>query len=253
MVHFIFISRSRMSGHGFSVVIPVFNELDNIEPLLLEITQACQDLPYYEIVVVDDCSNDGTYEKLKSLKAKMSQIQLLRHVRNAGQSISVIDGVRAAKFSWIITLDGDGQNDPADIPRLIQELQNHGFDEKVLVAGFRNKRQDNWLRLLSTKVANRIRSNLLKDDCPDSGCGLKLFAQVTFLQLPLFNHVHRFLPALFKRAGGQVLNVKVNHRPRLRGVSKYGVMNRLWVGIVDLFGVAWLMRRPIKSEIEIYD
>jgi dolichol-phosphate mannosyltransferase len=159
--------------------------------------------------------------------------------------------VRAARADWILTLDGDGQNDPADIPALIERLHEHPASGQSLqlVMGHRAKRQDSWLRRLSSRVANGVRSRLLRDATPDSGCGLKLFSRQGFLELPYFDHMHRFLPALVQRNGGAVVSVRVNHRPRTRGRSKYGLHNRLWVGIVDLFGVSWLLRRAKLPEV----
>lgn len=157
----------------------------------------------------------------------------------------------AARYEWITTLDGDGQNDPADIPLLLAKLDDPAQPQNLeLLAGWRAKRIDTYLKRLSSRVANGVRSRLLRDNTPDTGCGLKLFARETFLQLPNFDHVHRFLPALVMRNGGAVVSVPVHHRARERGTSKYGVNNRLWVGIVDLFGVAWLQRRVRLPDID---
>jgi dolichol-phosphate mannosyltransferase len=157
--------------------------------------------------------------------------------------------VQAARAEWIVTLDGDGQNDPADIPQLMQALR--GADDSLkLVIGNRTTRKDTWLRRISSRVANGVRRGLLRDGTPDTGCGIKLMHRSTFMQLPWFNHMHRFLPALFQRAGARVESVPVRHRARTRGVSKYGLRNRLWVGIVDLFGVRWLiLRNPPMTRI----
>ena len=237
--------------NSISVVIPFYNESENVAPLIEEIVACMKDFPTYEIVAVDDGSSDGTYEKLLALKDQHSSLRVVRHKTNFGQSAGVVTGVKHAKYDWIATLDGDGQNDPKDIAKLVAQMpKDLKSNQAILLIGNRNQRQDNWLRLTSTKIANGVRKSLLKDDCPDTGCGIKLFNRSTFLLLPHFKHVHRFLPALFKRAGGLVINVPVSHRPRLRGQSKYGVMNRLWVGIVDLFGVAWLQRRPCKPEVD---
>lgn len=233
---------------GVSVVIAVYNEIENIEPLLSEVQQALANLERFEMIVVDDASQDGTRQRLAELTKSNPHLRVVNHSRNFGQSIAVVSGVRAAKFAWVATLDGDGQNDPADIPKLLAAVQQHPINRPILVAGNRVKRRDTWVKRRSSKIANGIRDRLLKDDCPDSGCGLKLFQRQVFLQLPHFNHLHRFLPALFKRVNGLVINVPVNHRPRLRGTSKYGTMNRLWVGIVDMFGVMWLARRSCPLE-----
>jgi dolichol-phosphate mannosyltransferase len=158
--------------------------------------------------------------------------------------------VKASRHDWIVTMDGDGQNDPADIPRLLQAAVRHPAPDRVqLVAGQRRRRADSWLRRFSSRVANATRSRLLGDRTPDTGCGLKLIRREAFLDLPYFDHVHRFLPALVQRQGGTVVLVEVNHRRRERGRSHYGIGNRLWVGIVDLLGVLWLKRRHRRTNI----
>jgi dolichol-phosphate mannosyltransferase len=171
------------------------------------------------------------------------EIRLIRHSVRSGQSAAVATGVRAARAAWIATLDGDGQNDPADIPRLLEAVRQSGTRRLRLVMGNRTTRRDTWLRRLSSRVANGVRGGLLKDGTPDTGCGIKVFDRAVFMDMPRFNHMHRFMPALFQREGYEVLSVPVNHRERMRGQSKYGLHNRLWVGIVDLFGVMWLIRR----------
>lgn len=234
-----------------SVVVPFFNEAENVGPLVEEIHSALAGKVEFELVAVDDGSSDETASRLEALARQFPELRLVRHRHNCGQSIALISGIRAARAPWVVTLDGDGQNDPADIPRLLAERDAHaGENIPLLIAGERAKRNDNWLRRLSSRVANSVRQGLLHDDCSDTGCGLKLFPREVFMTVPHFNHLHRFLPALFKRAGGRVLNVPVNHRPRTRGSSKYGVWNRLGVGIVDLFGVRWLQSRPCRAEIE---
>ena len=232
-----------------SVVIPFYNEADNVEPLLQRVCSALSGHLAYEIVAVDDGSGDGTWACLTRIGKAMPALRVLRHRSNFGQSAALLSGVRAAGAAWIVTMDGDGQNDPADIPRLLAARDARPAGAPLLVAGNRLVRNDSWLRRLSSRIANRVRSALLKDDCVDTGCGLKLFPRETFLELPHFDHMHRFLPALFRRAGVTVVNVPVNHLPRLRGRSKYGVMNRLGVGIVDLVSVMWLQRRPCRPEL----
>jgi len=227
-----------------SVVVPVKNEQDNIEPLVREIAAALSGRAVFEIIYVDDGSTDATRERLLGLMAEFPMLRTIRHRESCGQSQAVTTGVRAAHHEWIATLDGDGQNDPADIPALLARLTDPASPRNLeLLAGWRARRNDTWLRRLSSKVANGVRSRLLRDATPDTGCGLKVFARETFLRLPNFDHMHRFLPALVMRNGGAVVSVPVNHRARERGSSKYGLHNRLWVGIVDLFGVAWLQRR----------
>jgi len=227
-----------------AVVVPVKNEADNIEPLVREIVAATSSLADFEIVYVDDGSTDNTLAELKRLANEIPQLKIVRHRASCGQSTAITSGVLAARFPWIATLDGDGQNDPGDIPALLARLRAaKPGDNLQMLAGWRANRRDTWFRRFSSKVANRVRSSLLKDATPDTGCGLKVFSRDTFLRLPYFDHMHRFLPALVQRHGGQVVSVVVNHRPRERGISKYGLNNRLWVGIVDLFGLMWLIRR----------
>jgi dolichol-phosphate mannosyltransferase len=225
-----------------SVVIPVCNEAENVGSLAQEIHTALQPYQPFEIIFVDDGSTDGTVEALETARVSVPEIRVLRHARRSGQSTAVLTGVRAAHAEWVATLDGDGQNDPADIPALIAAAERGATDLK-LVMGNRKTRRDTWLRRVSSRVANGIRAWMLRDGTPDTGCGIKLMHRATFLQLPHFDHMHRFLPALYLRAGTAVVSVPVGHRPRLRGVSKYGLHNRLWVGIIDLFGVQWLIRR----------
>ncbi len=234
-----------------SVVVPVHNEQDNIEPLIREIVAALGGKAEFEMIYVNDGSTDGTQAVLDRLKGEFPMLRAIRHQRACGQSQAVTTGVRAARYEWIATLDGDGQNDPADIPALLAALVEPKQPANLeLLAGWRTKRNDTFLRRLSSKVANGVRSRMLKDSTPDTGCGLKVFARETFLRLPNFDHIHRFLPALVIRGGGVVVSVPVNHRSRERGVSKYGLHNRLWVGIIDLFGVAWLQRRVRLPVIE---
>ncbi|ASQ45447.1 glycosyltransferase family 2 protein [Legionella clemsonensis] len=229
-----------------SIVIPVYNEVDNVEELYQEIVAALPDEHFlYEIIFVDDGSTDGTTECLKSLSKSCSNLKVIHHKKNFGQSAGLVSGARAAQYSMLVTLDGDGQNDPHDIPRLFEHLH----DSRTVVFGNRKKRDDNTLKKLSSRIGNGIRQRLLNDNCPDTGCSLKLFPRDAFLALPHFNHLHRFLPALFKRAGFKIVNIPVNHRPRWHGVSKYGVMNRLFVGIHDLIGVRWLLKRPCSPEV----
>jgi dolichol-phosphate mannosyltransferase len=231
-----------------SVVIPAHNEAENVAPLVREIAAALRaaGAPDYEVVVVDDGSADATSARAQEAASAVPRLVVVRHPAPQGQSFAVVTGVRAARGRWIATLDGDGQNDPADIPRLMAARDAAGPGPgagPLLLAGYRKSRRDSWLKRASSRVANGVRGRLLGDSTPDTGCGLKLFEREAFLALPHFDHMHRFLPALFLRAGGRVISVEVGHRPRTRGRSHYGVMNRLWVGIVDIFGVLWLMRR----------
>jgi len=241
------IIRARMK---ISVVIPVCNEADNVGPLAREIQAALADHRPFEIIFVDDGSTDGTAAAVEAARAGgIPEIRLLQHSQRCGQSRAVCTGVEAARAEWVATLDGDGQNDPADIPRLMEALAV-GDASLKLVMGNRTTRKDTWLRRISSRVANGVRGRLLRDGTPDTGCGIKLMHRETFMRLPWFNHMHRFLPALYQRAGARVISVPVRHRPRTRGVSKYGLSNRLWVGIVDLFGVRWLiLRNPPQISI----
>jgi dolichol-phosphate mannosyltransferase len=228
-----------------SIVIPVHNEADNIVPLLQEIVDVLKGAEAYEIIVVEDGSNDQTAPVLIKSQKEMKALRVLQHEKSCGQSTAIYSGVKAAKYPVIATLDGDGQNDPADIPRLFNLLMQEGKTNSSLwmVAGWRNKRHDSAWKLFSSKVANTVRSGLLGDNTPDTGCGLKVFLRDKFLELPYFDHMHRFLPALIIRAGGQVISEPVSHRARLQGYSKYGTLDRLWAGITDLMGVIWLKKR----------
>lgn len=238
-----------------SVIVPVHNEAENILFLVEEIVKAMKAARAYEIIYVDDGSNDNTATVLRHALQKTKSLRVIRHERSYGQSTAIYTGVKAANYSCIATLDGDGQNDPADIPRLYEIFmrQSKHLGNLWMVVGWRNKRHDSAWRLFSSRVANTIRSRLLGDNTPDTGCGLKLFLRDKFLLLPYFDHMHRFLPALILRAGGQVISEPVNHRPRMAGYSKYGTLDRLWVGITDLLGVMWLKRRmklPVIKESE---
>ncbi|TKR29319.1 glycosyltransferase family 2 protein [Luteimonas gilva] len=232
-----------------SVVVPVFNEQDNVAPLVNEITAALRGVADFEIVYVDDKSRDATLDVLKRLKAEVPELRVLRHANQSGQSTAVRSGVRAARGAWIATLDGDGQNDPADIPKLLAASAAATPDTK-LFAGWRVNRQDSGSKRWASKWANAIRARMLRDDTPDTGCGIKLFEREAFLDLPYFDHMHRYLPALMQRAGWKTVSVPVNHRHRASGVSKYNNLNRALVGISDLRGVAWLIRRSKRTAIE---
>jgi dolichol-phosphate mannosyltransferase len=226
-----------------SVVIPVKNEAENLAPLIAEIHAALDGLVAFEIVYVDDGSTDDSVQRLKTIQAGDPTLRVARHARSCGQSTAVRTGVKAARGRWVATLDGDGQNDPADIPALWRMAQAAEPGRPAIFCGHRAKRRDTAIKRFSSRFANGLRSRLLGDATPDTGCGLKLFERTTFLDLPYFDHMHRYLPALVLRAGGTVVSVKVNHRPRERGKSNYGTIDRALVGIVDLFGVMWLQRR----------
>jgi dolichol-phosphate mannosyltransferase len=228
-----------------SVVIPVFNEAENVEPLAAEIAEALGPTQV-EIIFVDDGSTDATVARVQALRRDSPRVRLLRHAARRGQSAALHTGMMAARAEWVVTLDGDGQNDPRDIPRLLAALTS-GAEPPRLVMGYRQARKDRLIRRVASRVANSVRRGLLRDETPDTGCGLKIIHRETFLRIPYFDHMHRFLPALFRREGVNVVSIPVHHRPRVSGQSKYGVFDRLWVGITDLFGVWWLIRRAPPS------
>ncbi|HEY0334885.1 MAG TPA: glycosyltransferase family 2 protein [Stenotrophomonas sp.] len=238
-----------MSELQLSVVVPVFNERDNVAPLVSEIVAALRGLVAFEIVYVDDQSRDDTLAVLESLKAQVPELRVLHHVQQSGQSTAVRNGVKAARAPWIATLDGDGQNDPADIPKLLAARAEAGSQVK-LFAGWRVNRQDSGSKRWASRWANAIRARALRDDTPDTGCGIKLFERAAFLDLPYFDHMHRYLPALMQRAGWKTISVPVNHRHRTTGVSKYNNLNRALVGIRDLRGVAWLITRSRRTDVQ---
>jgi dolichol-phosphate mannosyltransferase len=238
-----------------SIIVPVYNEADNIVFLIDEIVTAMSEAEEYEIIYVDDGSSDRTAAVLKQAQQLYKTLRVIQHQQSCGQSTAIYTGVKTANYPYIATLDGDGQNDPADIPLLYNVLKQKSqtINNLFMVAGWRNKRHDSAWRLFCSKIANTVRAGLLGDDTLDTGCGLKVFLRDKFLELPYFDHMHRFLPALILRAGGQVISEPVNHRPRAHGHSKYGTLDRLWAGITDLFGVIWLQKRAklaISKEIE---
>ena len=232
---------------SLSVVVPVRNEEDNVAELIFEIRKALKNKIHYEMIYVDDGSTDHTYKNLINLQKTYKELRVIRHQKSCGQSTAIRTGVKHAQYDWIVTLDGDGQNNPKDIPELLKALKE-GVE---LVGGNRrHSRRDTWIKRISSVIANGVRSWMLQDNTPDTGCGLKLFSKEAFLDLPYFDHMHRFLPALIKRRGGLIVSVPVSHRPRTHGHSNYGTIDRLLVGIVDLFGVAWLQRRSKLPHIK---
>ncbi len=238
-----------MTELSLSVVVPVFNEQDNLRSLIDEICQALRGLIAFEIVYIDDCSKDETPARLRAICADVPELRVFRHQTQSGQSTAIRNGVKAAHGAWIATLDGDGQNDPADIPKLLAAKVDAAANIK-LFAGWRTTRRDDAGKRISSKIANAVRSRLLRDATPDTGCGLKLFERAAFLDLPYFDHMHRYIPALMQRAGWQTVSVPVNHRPRTAGQSKYSNLGRLLVAFADLRGVAWLIRRSKRTAIE---
>lgn len=235
-------------GVLLSVIVPVFNERENVRPLVGEIVSAIDGRFPYEIVYVDDGSDDGTGKVLEQLAASTSlKLRVVTHAVRQGQSAAIVSGVASASGAWIATLDGDGQNVPGDIPALLAAVTRARDSDPnvVCVAGIRVGRRDSFVRKVSSRIANAVRQTILRDGVPDTGCGLKIFRRDAFQALPHFNHLHRFIPAIFQCYGGTVITHPVSHRPRMAGTSKYGISNRLFVGIADLAGVCWLRRRAI--------
>lgn len=230
------------SDPALSVVVPVRNEAGNIAPLLAEIAAALEGHWAFEVVYVDDGSSDGTDAELRRLAAQYPFLRRVRHARSCGQSAAVRSGVTAARAPIVVTLDGDGQNDPAFLPAMVRALEA-GAPRTGLVAGQRVGRKATGFKKLQSRIANTVRGAVLRDGTRDTGCGLKAFRRDVFLALPYFDGLHRFLPALVKREGYAIGYVDVVDRPRGAGVSNYGLWDRLWVGILDLAGVWWLIRR----------
>jgi dolichol-phosphate mannosyltransferase len=236
-----------------SIVVPVRNEADNVAPLIGEIVTALDVRGDYEMIYVNDGSTDATSQRLKALMQRHHNLRQVDHAASAGQSAAVRTGVRAARGAIVATLDGDGQNDPAFLPALISAIENGG-GRIGLAAGQRVGRKDTGFKKLQSRIANRVRSAVLRDGTRDTGCGLKAFRRDVFLSLPYFDGLHRFLPALVRREGFEIAYVDVIDRPRRSGVSNYGFFDRLWVGIMDLMGVWWLIRRkrsaPLATEVK---
>lgn len=231
-----------------SVVVPACNERGAILSLLAEIRAAFPAAAPIEIIIVDDGSTDDTLALLRAAQRREPRLRILQHARRSGQSAALRSGVRAARAPWIATLDGDGQNDPADLPRLLAR-RDHDDGAVALYVGWRQERHDDWSKRAASRLANALRRAVLHDAAPDSGSGIKLFSRRAFLELPWFDHMHRYLPALMQRAGHQVRSVPVEHRARASGRSKYGNLRRGLEGVTDLVGVAWLMRRGAQVDV----
>jgi len=232
-----------MNKPDLTVVVPIYNEQDNLLALCKELNETLSEIQF-EALLVDDGSTDDSQSLLEKLRQQYAWLKVICHPKNSGQSAAFYTGVIAAKADLIATMDGDLQNDSADIPKLIEVYRAHG--QHPLVVGHRQNRRDTWFRRFSSRTANHVRSRLLRDRCLDTGCSLKLFRRDDYMLLPQFDHMHRFFPALFARISVDVVNVPVNHRERVAGISKYGLGNRLWVGIVDMFGVRWLQKRGFE-------
>jgi dolichol-phosphate mannosyltransferase len=231
-----------------SVIVPVKNEQENIKPLLQEIAKSLRGFAPFEIIYIDDGSTDQTSEILHASGEEFHELRFLSHKTSCGQSSSIRTGILSAKGSIIVTLDGDGQNDPADIPRLVTPLLRENAPLRLgMVAGQRRQRIDHASKQWASKVANFIRSRLLRDGVRDTGCGLKAFRKDAYLLLPFFDHQHRYLPALMIREGFSIDLMDVNHRGRQAGRSNYGTLDRLWAGLSDIFGVFWLLQRRKRT------
>ena len=234
----------------FSLIIPVYNEEGNIARLVSECLDVIPASILGEIIVVDDCSGDGSVREVMDLKSRSRKIRLIRHRTNAGQSAALRSGINAAKHDVIAQLDGDGQNDPADLANLAEKLGKPGGNGPALVGGIRTQRKDTGSKRWASLAANKIRDWALRDNCPDTGCGTKVYWREAFLKLPFFTSMHRYLPALFQTYGYTCEYVPVNDRPRIAGSSKYNNFNRALLGLYDLFGVRWLRRRTKAPETE---
>jgi dolichol-phosphate mannosyltransferase len=231
-----------------SVAVPVHNEAGNVAPLMSEIRAALDGRAEYEMICVNDGSDDGTAERLVDLQREFPRLRVIRLRRRTGQSAAILTGVRAARGAWVATLDGDGQDDPADLASMLAMVRDPAPTPALkLVVGHRLHRRDALTKRVASRVANGVRARVLGDATPDTGCGLKLFSREAFVGLPQFDHMHRFLPALFLQSGWQVTSMPVNHRPRRHGRSHYAVLDRLVAGMVDLLGVLWLKRRALRS------
>jgi dolichol-phosphate mannosyltransferase len=245
---------SDLAAIAVSIVVPVRNEAENIAPVIAEIAAALDGRWNYEIIYVNDGSTDATPERLVSAMKSRSNLRQVRHAASSGQSAAVRSGVRVARGAIVATLDGDGQNNPAFLPALISAIEQGG-ERTGLAAGQRVGRKDTGFKKIQSRIANTVRNAILHDGTRDTGCGLKAFRREVFLALPYFDGLHRFLPALVRREGYDIVYVDVIDRPRHSGVSNYGFFDRLWIGIMDLAGVWWLIRRkkptPVATEVTL--
>jgi dolichol-phosphate mannosyltransferase len=246
------LSSSNPKTVSVSIVVPVRNEADNVAPLIAEINAALDGRWVYEIIYVNDGSTDATADHLAAAMKQRGNLRQISHAVSSGQSAAVRSGVRAARGAIVATLDGDGQNDPAFLPALIAAIEQGG-DRVGLAAGQRVGRKDTGFKKIQSRIANGVRATILRDGNRDTGCGLKAFRREVFLAMPYFDGLHRFLPALVRREGYEIAYVEVADRPRRSGVSNYGFFDRLWIGIMDLAGVWWLIRRkkptPVATEV----
>ena len=244
-----------MKNNKMSLVIPAFDEEGNIGKLIEESFKAVPATILGEIIVIDDNSSDNTSNEIKGLQSIFDNLRYIKHNTTSGQSAALRTGILAASFPIVAQMDGDGQNDPNDIEKLYQLLDNppkirdwaqpNDANNTALVGGIRTRRKDTGSKRIASRAANKIRDWVLNDGCPDTGCGIKIYWRSAFLQLPFFSSIHRYLPALFQSYGYKCQFVPVNDRPRLAGISKYNNLNRALIGIYDLVGVSWLRKRTI--------
>lgn len=235
-------------GTSISVIVPCFNEIENVEPLVREVADVMAKMApkSWHLIYVDDGSSDGSSQEILRIKCEFEQVELVAFKTNQGQTAAMDAGIRHASSDLLITMDADLQNDPADIPRMIDALT----DDVGAVVGVRTKRQDSWVRRASSRIANWVRNKLSNETITDTGCSLKVFRRECFEKIKLFEGMHRFLPTLVKMEGHRVIEVPVNHRPRTRGESKYGVWNRVFKSFTDLLAVRWMKKRILRYEIE---
>lgn len=239
------ITKNFSSSIYISVVIPVFNEEDNLEPLLAELEPVLDKLgKRYEVIFVDDKSTDRSFAVLQELKQTRPFLRIIRHLINSGESAGQATGFAFANGEIIITMDADQQNDPADIPLLVDALK----DEVAAVCGVRRKRMDTIVKRISSRTANAFRNVITGDRISDAGCTYRAIRRSTLWQIQVFNGMHRFLPTLLRLQGYQVVEIPVNDRPRTLGYSKYGIGNRMWRGILDCFAMRWLKKRALRGD-----
>lgn len=240
-----------MSSLDLSIIIPVYNEAGNIADVVSEVRAAFDGVVSYEIVFINDGSDDGTADEIAAEAAESDVVRVVTHKTRGGKSRALINGAMAARGRFMATMDGDGQDDPTNIVRMWEKLCESGSpDPALLVCGWRRDRKDSFWRKFVSRIANRVRRWLLGDDTPDTACGLKLMNREAFLDLPRFENMHRYFPALFAKRGHRAVSVPVVHRPRNKGVSKYGTLDRLWAGIWDLMGVMWVLKRMQYPDIK---